>query len=90
MINKLINWDTYPVGEASTTVGIFFLGAVQLFFIGVLGEYILSINSRVTQKPRVVVGERVNFVVPTQPPAVLLPVEAVEDAPTDETAERRK
>ena len=90
LINKLINWDTYPVGEASTTVGIFFLGAVQLFFIGVLGEYILSINSRVTQKPRVVVGERVNFVVPTQPPAVLLPVEAVEDAPTDETAERRK
>ena len=61
LINKLINWDTYPVGEASTTVGIFFLGAVQLFFIGVLGEYILSINSRVTQKPRVVVGERVNF-----------------------------
>jgi glycosyltransferase involved in cell wall biosynthesis len=63
-VNKLINWDTYPAGEASTTVGIFFLGAVQLFFIGVLGEYILSINSRVTRKPRVIVGEWVNLPAP--------------------------
>lgn len=61
LVSKLVNWDTYPVGDASTTVGIFFLGAVQLFFIGILGEYILSINSRVTGKPRVVIGERVNF-----------------------------
>lgn len=61
LINKLVNWDTYPAGDASTTVAIFFLGAVQLFFIGILGEYILSINSRVTGKPRVVIGERVNF-----------------------------
>ncbi|WP_153504565.1 glycosyltransferase family 2 protein [Cumulibacter manganitolerans] len=60
-INKVVNWDTYPAGDASTTVGIFFLGAVQLFFIGVLGEYILSINGRVTTKPRVVVGELINF-----------------------------
>lgn len=67
LVNKLINWDTYPAGEASTTVGIFFLGAVQLFFIGVLGEYILSINSRVTHKPRVVVGEWVNFPVAPRP-----------------------
>lgn len=59
--NKILNWDTYPAGEASTTIGIFFLGAVQLFFIGILGEYILSINSRVTHKPRVIIGERINF-----------------------------
>lgn len=63
-VNKLVNWETYPVGEASTTVGIFFLGAIQLFFIGVLGEYILSINSRVTAKPRVVVGQRINLDAP--------------------------
>ncbi|GAA2171018.1 glycosyltransferase family 2 protein [Agrococcus versicolor] len=61
IVNKLVNWERYEVGEASVTVGIFLLGAVQLFFIGVLGEYILSINSRVTQKPRVVVGEWVNL-----------------------------
>ncbi len=60
-VNKLVNWETYPAGEASTTVGIFFLGAIQLFFIGVLGEYILSINGRVTSKPRVVIGERIGF-----------------------------
>lgn len=65
LVNKIVNWETYPVGEASTTVGIFLLGAVQLFFIGVLGEYILSINGRVTSKPRVVVGERVNFGTPS-------------------------
>lgn len=60
-INKLIQWETYPVGDASISIGIFFLGAIQLFFIGILGEYILSINGRVTRKPRVIIGERVNF-----------------------------
>lgn len=61
LINKLVDWERYSAGEASVTVGIFLLGAVQLFFIGVLGEYILSINGRITRKPRVVVGEWVNL-----------------------------
>lgn len=60
-INKLLNWDHYAVGDASVAIGIFFLGAVQLFFLGILGEYILSIASRVQHKPRVVVGRRINF-----------------------------
>lgn len=60
-INKMLNWNSYPLGMASVMVGIFFLGAIQLFFIGILGEYILSINERVTKKPRVVVGEKINF-----------------------------
>lgn len=60
-IQKLIDWDSYPVGAASRSVAMFFLGAVQLFFIGVLGEYILNINGRIVRKPRVVVGERVGF-----------------------------
>lgn len=60
-IQKLIDWDSYPVGAASRSVALFFLGAVQLFFIGVLGEYILNINGRIVRKPRVVVGERVGF-----------------------------
>lgn len=60
-INKLLNWETYPAGTASVIIGIFFLGAIQLFFIGVLGEYILSINGRVVKKPRVVIGKRINF-----------------------------
>jgi glycosyltransferase involved in cell wall biosynthesis len=90
LVNKLINWDTYPVGEASTTVGIFFLGAIQLFFIGVLGEYILSINSRVTGKPRVVVGERVNFGLSTASQIELETRDVVADASRDETPETRQ
>lgn len=60
-INKLLNWDTYPAGSASVIIGIFFLGAIQLFFIGILGEYILNINSRIAKKPRVVIGRKINF-----------------------------
>lgn len=60
-IRKLFFWDTFPIGFATIFIGIFFLGAVQLFFIGVLGEYILSINERVTKKPRVIVEEKINF-----------------------------
>lgn len=58
---KIIDWNSYPVGEASKTVGLFLLGSIQLFFIGILGEYILNINSRITHKPRIVIGERLNF-----------------------------
>lgn len=62
LINKIINWNTYPAGTASVIIGIFFLGAIQLFFIGILGEYILNINGRIVKKPRVVIGRRINFI----------------------------
>ena len=42
-------------------IGVFFLGALQLFFIGFLGEYVLSINTRVLDRPLVVEEERLNF-----------------------------
>ena len=61
LISKLLNWDTYPYGTATIIIGVFFIGAVQLFFIGILGEYILSINTRSMRRPLVVVGERINF-----------------------------
>lgn len=60
-INKLINWDTYPLGTASIIIGIFFIGAIQLFFIGILGEYILTINSRILKRPLVVIEKKLNF-----------------------------
>lgn len=60
-IKKIILWDAYPLGTASIMIGVFFLGSVQLFFIGVLGEYILNINERIAKKPRVIVGEKINF-----------------------------
>lgn len=60
-INKILNWDTYPIGIAALTVGVFFIGAVQLFFIGILGEYILSINTRTLKRPLVVAEKKINF-----------------------------
>ena len=60
-ITKLLNWDAYPYGTAAILIGVFFIGAIQLFFTGILGEYILSINTRSMRRPLVVVGERINF-----------------------------
>lgn len=60
-IRKLLFWNSFAVGAAATTIGVFFLGAVQLFFIGILGEYVLSINSRVIKRPLVIEEERLNF-----------------------------
>ena len=51
---KLLHWDDYSMGTASLAVGLFFLGAVQLVFIGFIGEYILSINQRVMNRPLVI------------------------------------
>ncbi|MEI0567387.1 glycosyltransferase family 2 protein [Brachyspira pulli] len=61
LIIKLINWSTYPIGMAALMVGVFFIGSVQLFFIGLLGEYILNINLRVMKRPLVIEEERINF-----------------------------
>ena len=58
---KLTNWDTFQLGLAPMVIGIFFLGSVQLFFIGLLGEYILNINARVIKRPLVVEEDRINF-----------------------------
>lgn len=60
-IQKLLHWDSYTFGSAATLVGVFFIGSVQLFFIGLLGEYILNINLRIVQKPLVIEEERINF-----------------------------
>lgn len=61
LVSKLINWGSYPYGSAAILVGVFAIGAVQLFFLGILGEYILSINTRTMRRPLVVVGEKINF-----------------------------
>ena len=53
-IIKLIHWNEYSMGMASIAVGLFFLGAVQLIFIGFIGEYILSINQRIMNRPLVI------------------------------------
>lgn len=48
-------------GVAPIAIGMFFLGGVQLFFLGLLGEYILSMNKRIMNRPLVVEEERLNF-----------------------------
>ena len=60
-ILKLIFWDRFNAGTAPIVIGLFFFTAVQLFFIGLLGEYIASINTRVMRRPLVVEKERINF-----------------------------
>lgn len=61
LILKLVLWDEFVAGMAPVLIGMFFLGSVQLFFLGFIGEYILSINQRVMNRPLVVEEERINF-----------------------------
>lgn len=61
LVMKLIYWDSFVMGNAPTLIGMFALGGVQLFFIGLLGEYIMSINTRVMNRPLVIEERRLNF-----------------------------
>jgi len=61
LILKLCNWDAFPAGNAPILIGVFVLGSIQLFFIGLLGEYVLNINTKVMKRPLVVEEKRINF-----------------------------
>jgi glycosyltransferase involved in cell wall biosynthesis len=61
LVAKLLFWDSLELGLAPLLIGIYFFGAVQLFFIGVLGEYIGAIHTQVHKRPLVVEKERINF-----------------------------
>ena len=61
LIYKLLFWDSFQVGTAPLVIGMFFIGAIQLVFVGVLGEYIGSIHTQVLKRPLVIEKERVNF-----------------------------
>lgn len=60
-VRKILYWETYPIGTAATIIGIFMLGGIQLLFIGLLGEYITSINLRVVRHPLVIEEKRINL-----------------------------
>ncbi|MDE7313834.1 MAG: glycosyltransferase family 2 protein [Eubacterium sp.] len=60
-ILKVRHWDTFTVGTAPLLIGMFLLGAIQLIFLGLIGEYILCINTRIMGRPLVIEEERVNF-----------------------------
>lgn len=61
LVYKLIFWDNFSVGLAPLVIGLFFFSSVQLFFIGIIGEYIGSIHTQVLKRPLVVEKERINF-----------------------------
>ena len=61
LLYKLLFWNQFSVGVAPLVIGLFFFGSVQLFFIGILGEYIGSIHTQVLDRPLVVEKERINF-----------------------------
>ncbi|MEG7531969.1 MAG: glycosyltransferase family 2 protein [Hungatella sp.] len=61
LVMKLMYWDRFLAGMAPLLIGMCFLGSIQIFFIGLVGEYILSINSRVMKRPLVIEEERINF-----------------------------
>ena len=60
-IYKLIFWYDFSIGIAPMVIGIFFFSSVQLFFIGIIGEYIGAIHTQIRKRPLVVEKERVNF-----------------------------
>ena len=61
LIQKLIHWDDFVAGNAPILIGVFFLGGLQMFFIGLLGEYIMSMNTRIIKRQLVIEEERLNF-----------------------------
>ena len=61
LVLKLAWWDTFNLGLAPLVIGVYFFGSVQLFFIGILGEYIGSIQTQIHHRPRVIEKERINF-----------------------------
>lgn len=61
LIQKLLHWNDFVAGNAPILIGVFFLGGLQMFFIGLLGEYIMSMNTRIMKRPLVIEEERLNF-----------------------------
>lgn len=61
LVLKLIYWDRFQAGSAPILIGVFFFSAIQLFFIGIMGEYLMNINIRVMNRPLVIEEKRLNF-----------------------------
>ena len=61
LILKLLFWNSFAFGTAPLLMGLFFFASVQLFFLGLLGEYVGNLQTQVLNRPLVVEKERVNF-----------------------------
>jgi len=60
-VAKLVTWSTFSLGMAPLIIGLFFFSSVQLFFIGIIGEYVGAIHTQVLKRPLVIEKERINF-----------------------------
>jgi polyisoprenyl-phosphate glycosyltransferase len=61
LVYKLLFWQNFTVGLAPLVVGLFFFGAIQLIFLGIVGEYVGAIYTQVLHRPLVIEKERINF-----------------------------
>ena len=61
LVAKLVWWDRFQMGTAPILIGIFSFMSVQLFFIGIIGEYIGAIWTQVKNRPLVIEDEKLNF-----------------------------
>ena len=61
LILKLVYWERFVAGMTPILLAVLVFGSIQLFFIGFLGEYVLSINKRMMKRPLVIEEERINF-----------------------------
>ena len=73
LVYKLMFWQQFSLGVAPLVIGLFFLSSVQLFFVGIVGEYIGSIYTQVRNHPHVFEKERINFDSPSPPPPATRP-----------------
>ena len=61
LVLKLVYWDRFIAGQAPLIIFMSMMFSIVLIFLGILGEYILTINQRVMNRPLVVEEERINF-----------------------------
>ena len=61
LVGKITHWYQFVTGIAPLLIGMFFLSAVQLLFVGMIGEYILNINMRTLHRPLVIEEDRINL-----------------------------
>lgn len=61
LIRKLLNWSEYAMGVAPILIGVFLVGALNMFLLGIIGEYILSVRKQVKDSPMVIEEKRINF-----------------------------
>jgi hypothetical protein len=73
LVAKLIWWNSFELGLAPLLSGMFFFMSIQLFFMGIIGEYVAAIHTQTLKRPLVVEQERVNFTEPPKPDALQRP-----------------